>query len=58
LAYVELETAGPIVNLGAGERLQQVNTYRIFPRLMQDVAAEAQIVFGMGGTEPRTVGER
>lgn len=43
-AYVELEMLGPLHTLSPGERIQQTNTYSLFPRSHPDPAVDARRV--------------
>ncbi len=49
-AYVELETLGPLHTLRPGDRISQTNTYTLYPRTVQDPAAEARKVLS---SQPR-----
>jgi hypothetical protein len=47
LPYVELETAGALTSLRAGDRLERTNTYTLMRRSTPDAAAEAAKAFGL-----------
>ena len=47
LAYVELETVGPLTTLSAGDRIESKNTYTLTHRSAQDEAAEARKLFAL-----------
>jgi hypothetical protein len=42
LAYVELETLGPLHEMRKGDRIERTNTYTLSRRTQQDVAADAR----------------
>lgn len=45
LKYVELETMGPLENVGAGERIGRTTLYTVMPRRSPDVESEAENIF-------------
>ncbi|MGD0831841.1 MAG: hypothetical protein ABR907_12910, partial [Terracidiphilus sp.] len=46
LAYVELETLGPLATLQIGEQIERSAIYTILPRSMPDGDAEARKILG------------
>lgn len=46
LAYVELETLGPLSTMKVGDRIQRTNTYTLLHRTEQDPDAEARKMLG------------
>jgi hypothetical protein len=46
--YVELETLGPLAELGPGARIRQTNTYTLWPRRETDPRSEAARHLGTG----------
>ena len=46
LAYVELETFGPLTTMKLGDKIERTNTYTLSRRTEKDVEAEARMVAG------------
>ncbi len=45
LAYVELETLGPLTNMRVGDRIERTTVYTVWPRTTPDAHAEALKAF-------------